>query len=876
MEDRLAEVVGPEHVITDPGRLLAYESDGLTAYRSSPRAVVLPASAQEVAEVVRLLHAEGVPVVPRGAGTGLSGGALAAGDAVVLGTARMNRVLALDPENRLARVQPGVVNATLTELAGRHGLRYAPDPSSQSACTLGGNVAENSGGPHCLKYGVTSRYVLGLQAVLAGGRVARLGGAGGDPLSSMDLVGLVVGSEGCFCVVTEIELGLIPVAESAAAVLGVFETVAGAGAAVSAIMASGLLPAALEIVDAETIRAVEASAYAAGYPTDAGAVLVVEFDGPAAGLEADASAAAAFCLEAGAREVRRARDESERAALWKGRKKAFGAMGRIAPDLLVQDATVPRTRLPRALAEIAEIGDRYRLRIANVFHAGDGNLHPNVLFDRSDEDELGRVERASKEIMALCVEAGGTITGEHGVGADKSRYMPLVHGPGELRAMEEAKRAFDPEELFNPGKVLPDAGSFRAEGARRRDPPARPSAVPRPAAAARAAGGWGVPGQAAEEVLEPKTEEEIGDILVWAAAEGLTVLPTGGGRHRQGSLPDGPYLLLSLARFDELLRYEPADLTLTVGAGKRAGALAKEMAPHGQWLPFDPPHFETRSLGGLAALGDGGPLANHYGAVRNHVLGARVVCGDGGALDLGGQVVKNVAGFDLLRPLVGGLGAAVFVSVTLRAFPLPEADHSLFFEVEGVGSAAGLAQALASGCKAAASVTVTDGSNCGAYRIRTRFHGRNELVEAEKAKTLGSFASNEVRLSEDPTDADRLAGSSLADPVVFTFFSLPAAFSATMLLAQELRDAEATEARLTADARAGSVRVELPPLGQTTPSEARALRERCQRAGIALRIEGVPGVPAWNPANGETARLAGKIRRIFDPWGVLWDPRASR
>ena len=452
----LDDIVGADHVITDPDRLLVYESDGLTAYRVLPRAVVLPGATEEVAAVVRLLHLEGIEIVPRGAGTGLSGGALPTPDGVVVGMARMNRILDIDTENRLARVQPGVVNAKLTEATQPFGLYYAPDPSSQSACTLGGNVAENSGGPHCLKYGVTTRYVTGLTVVLAGGKLVKLGGAGRGAAVGLDLVGLFVGSEGCFGIATEIEVRLLPITEGVRTLLGIFETVEAAGHAVTSIIASGLMPAAVEIVDKATIEAVEASVFAAGYPTDAGAAMVIEFDGTEVGLDADADRAVACCMAAGAREVRRATTEAQREALWKGRKKAFGAMGRIAPDLLVQDATVPRTRLPEVLRGVAEIGERYDLKIANVFHAGDGNLHPNILFDRQNEEEVARVERASREIMALCVEVGGTITGEHGVGIDKRAYMSLVHNEVEIDSLRSVRRVFDPEGLFNPGKVLPD------------------------------------------------------------------------------------------------------------------------------------------------------------------------------------------------------------------------------------------------------------------------------------------------------------------------------------------------------------------------------------------------------------------------------------
>lgn len=453
--DRLRAVVGDAWVIADADRLLAYESDGLTAYRRTPLAVVLPRDTDEVSRVLGILSHEGVPVVPRGAGTGLSGGALADGDAVVVGTARMTDMLELDPDNRLARVQPGMINANLTAAAEPFGLYYAPDPSSQSACTLGGNIAENSGGPHCLKYGVTSRYVTGLTVVTYEGKIVEFGGFGRES-GGYDLLGLFVGSEGCFGIATEIELRLLPKPEGVRTLLAIFDRLGDAGSAVTEIMAEGLLPAALEIIDGPTIRAVEASVFAAGYPTDAEAALVIEFDGIEAGLAPDVERAVVQCRAAGAREVRIADSDEERLALWRGRKKAFGAMGQIASDLMVQDGTVPRSKLTEVLERISEIGVRHDLTIANVFHAGDGNLHPNLLFDRSDPEELARVERASTEIMAVCVEAGGTITGEHGVGVEKRRYMSLVHSPDELDAMRRIKAVFDPLGRMNPGKVLPD------------------------------------------------------------------------------------------------------------------------------------------------------------------------------------------------------------------------------------------------------------------------------------------------------------------------------------------------------------------------------------------------------------------------------------
>ncbi|MBT8395690.1 MAG: FAD-binding protein [Gemmatimonadetes bacterium] len=450
----LASIVGPDWVISDADRLLVYESDAQTAHNVAPQAVVLPIDTDEASRVAQILHRHRVPLVPRGSGTGLSGGALATEGGVVVGTSRMNRILEVDPENRRAVVQSGVLNTDLSHAAAPFGLHYAPDPSSQTACTIGGNVAENSGGPHCLKYGVTTRYITGLRVVLVSGETVWLGGQGREA-PTFDLVGLFVGSEGCFGLATEVEVALVPVPEATRTLLAIFETLEDAGRAVTAIVSAGLLPAALEIVDQNTIKAVEASIFAAGYPTDAGAALVVEFDGVEAGLALEAEEAERFCRAAGAREVRRAESSEERVALWKGRKKAFGTMGRLAPDLLVQDATVPRTRLPEVLSRIAEIAERYQLQVANVFHAGDGNLHPNIVFDRRDAEETRKVEAASKEIMGVCVDAGGTITGEHGVGADKQKYMPLVFSPHELEVLRRVKGVFDPEGRCNPGKVVP-------------------------------------------------------------------------------------------------------------------------------------------------------------------------------------------------------------------------------------------------------------------------------------------------------------------------------------------------------------------------------------------------------------------------------------
>jgi glycolate oxidase subunit GlcD len=450
----LEQIVGARFVKSAPAELATFAMDGLPTHRRVPGLVVFPGTAREVRDVVALLARERVPFVARGAGTGLSGGALAEQPAVLVTLTRLGRILGVDAANRRATVEPGVVNATLSRRAAPHGLMYAPDPSSQTACTIGGNVAENAGGPHCLKYGVTANHVLSVEVVLPDGGVARFGSASGEPWGP-DLAGLFTGSEGMFGIATEITVRLVPTPPATHTLLAAFGALRAAGAAVSRIIAAGIVPAALEMMDHATIALVEASVYAAGYPLDAAAVLLVELDGRAGGAAAEAGAARALCEAAGATGIRAATTAAGREQLWQGRKKAFGAMGRASADLAVQDAVVPRSALPDVLEAIAAIAARHRVRVANVFHAGDGNLHPNLSFDASSPDELARVQAASGEIMAACVAAGGSITGEHGVGLDKRHYMPLIFSDDDLALMAAVRGAFDPLGLANPGKVIP-------------------------------------------------------------------------------------------------------------------------------------------------------------------------------------------------------------------------------------------------------------------------------------------------------------------------------------------------------------------------------------------------------------------------------------
>lgn len=454
---RLTTVVPSDRLLVRPEQLLAYESDGLTAFRTRPLAVVVPETAEEVIALVRFCRAERLPFVARGSGTSLSGGSLPVADGIVIALNRLNRILKLDPDLRIAVVEPGVINAQVTTDAAVHGLHYAPDPSSQSICTIGGNVAFNSGGAHCLKYGMTANHVLGLKAVLATGAVVSWGGFSRENVGP-DWCGLFTGNEGLFGIALEITLQLLPRAESFHTVLAGYRTLEQAGDAVSAIVASGLLPGAIEIMDALALEAAVAAVHAE-YPSGCEAVLIVELEGPREIVAADRLRLDAILAASQPVAFRPARDATERATIWKGRKSAFSAVGRLSPDFIVQDGVVPRRRLGEALRRIAEMSHAAGLRVANVFHAGDGNLHPLILYRGRQAGELERAERLSGEILQLCVDMGGSITGEHGIGMEKRAYLPAMFNADEIDCLQRIRAAFDPLGIANPGKMFPVAGA---------------------------------------------------------------------------------------------------------------------------------------------------------------------------------------------------------------------------------------------------------------------------------------------------------------------------------------------------------------------------------------------------------------------------------
>ena len=706
----LAAIVGRANVLSEADELLVYECDGLPQHKHRPRAVVFPASTEETSAIMRELARAKVPFTPRGAGTGLSGGALALNSGVVIEFARMRKILRIDVENRLAVVQPGVVNLHVSRAVAPYGLYYVPDPSSQPSCTIGGNIAESAGGIHCLKYGTTTDHVVGCRVVLAGGEIVDLE-TGAD---GYDLLGTFVGSEGTFGVATEATLKLSQMPPVVRTLLAEFGEVDDASHAVSAIIAAGVMPAALEMMDHEIIRAVEASVFAAGLPPDAGAALLIELDGIEAGLDDEARKVTSICLEYGARNCRLALDETERKKLWAARKGAFGAIGRISPDSMIQDAVVPRSRLPEVLRAAYEIAARNELRIANVFHAGDGNLHPLICFDSRFADQVKRVKAAGRELMEVCVAAGGTITGEHGVGLDKRELLPLVFSEADMNAMLSVRAAFDPLGLCNPGKIIPMLrGCGEASAIATEKPGMTPNAI----------------GSVSSVV--PDSTHELSEIMKQAAAKRQTVAVAGGRSLLNAVNAD---VIIDMTRLNKIIEHEPADLIAIAQAGVTLDAFNQRLFENGQWLPLDPPHDGHVTLGGVVATGLGGAQQFGYGRPRGSVIGMTVVLADGTVIKAGGRVVKNVAGYDLCKLFTGSYGSlGIITELIFKLRPRPAREATVI----ALGSTVEL---LAAGC------AIVDARlfPVAVELVSSSFANRLDLkADPDAAALLVRFAGNE-------------------------------------------------------------------------------------------------------------------------------------
>jgi glycolate oxidase subunit GlcD len=566
-------------------------------------------------------------------------------------------------------VEPGVINLHLSQAVEDAGYIYAPDPSSQSACTIGGNIAENSGGPHCLKYGVTSDHVLSLEVVLPDGEVARLGSAVAEP-GGLDLVSVFTGSEGTFGVITEITCRLTPKPEAVRTYLAIYDSMAAACRTVSEITRQGILPVALEILDQRTIRAVEASVYAAGYPANAAAVLLIELDGFEAGMDQDEEAITQIVRANHPLEMRSARDPKERMMLWKGRKGAFGAMGRIDTDLYVLDGCVPRTRLESTLEQVYEIADRHRVVVSNVFHAGDGNLHPNISYDGRDPELTARVLAAGEEMLRACVDAGGTISGEHGIGIEKREFMTMIYDANDLGLQVAIRDAIDPHHLANPGKIFPDRSMWNppeeVNGSEEGEAQSRP-----PSAHERAFRDAPAP------ISCPQSIDELAEMMQVAGAEGRRVIPAGSGAHAyapiEGSDEKAAIQLLSTELLSGIAEYEPGDFTIGVYAGTKLDELERQLAANGQEIPWDAAPGEVATVGGLVARAPSGPRRGRYGSIGTFLLGVEGMRAAGSRYKAGGMVVKNVSGYQIWKLLAGSQGELGFVlRANFKLRPIPE------------------------------------------------------------------------------------------------------------------------------------------------------------------------------------------------------------
>jgi glycolate oxidase len=720
LEDRLSS-----RVLTSGAERAAYSSDALTSFSELPMAVVLANRIDDVIATVRMCHEAGVPFVARGSGTSLSGGSLPVADGVVIALNRLNRILAIDPVSRTARVEPGVINLNVSRAAAAHGLFYAPDPSSQQVCTIGGNLAFNSGGAHCLKHGMTANHVLGIQAVLPDGELVTLGGSSTEP-AGPDWAGFFCGSEGRFGIALEVILRLLPLAEATHTSLAVYESLQAAGDAVAKIVASGLLPVAMEIMDALAMEAAEASVKP-GYPPGA-ALLIAELEGDGAVVEDDAARLACILDESGATEVRSTSDSAERALIWKGRKSAFSAVGWLSPDYIVQDGVVPRSRLGAALEQIEQMSQEASLRVANVFHAGDGNLHPLILFDGSEKGALHRAERLAGEILDLCVNLGGSITGEHGVGVEKLDYLPLMFGRSDLELMHRVREAVDPQALSNPGKMLSrsEDGLIPGNGKTAGSEDVHPYQE------------WG----------EVKRELE----RLQAEIRGATrVLPVAG--HSKPALSDSASAdvrSLDVSALSGILEYDPAELTFTALAATPVAEASAALAEHEQYLPFDPPLARSgATLGGVVAAATSGPGAFRHGAVRDFVIGVRLLDGEGRLLRGGGRVVKNAAGFDFSKLMVGSAGRlGVLVELSFKVFPKPPASATLTCETGGLAEALKLISSLA--CHPVA-LEAIDLEPPG--RLWLRLAGGSESLDQRVERLLKALPADTRRLDGEDDEA---------------------------------------------------------------------------------------------------------------------------
>jgi D-lactate dehydrogenase (cytochrome) len=842
-----------DQAFTDPASIIAYQGDaGLD--RGLPDAVVIPTSTQQVRQAVAWAAQQRIPLIARGAGTGLTGGSVAEKGGMVLSFSRMNNILSIDPPGRQVSVQPGVVTEALQRSLALYNLVYPPDPASLSVCTLGGNIAENAGGPHCLKYGVTANYVAGLEVVLANGEAISLGGRALDP-PEYNFAGLVTGSEGTLAVVTGAILRLRRPAEAVKTLTATFPSVEQAGQAVSAIIAHRILPATIELMDSGMLEIVEAYLQA-GFPTGAGALLLFELDGYAAGLKAQAKEICDLLELFQPLEIVVARSQAERELLWRGRRSAGGAISRISPNEYLLDITLPRSRLAEGMAAINEIGAAHGFRVAFLGHAGDGNLHPSLLCNLAIPGELNRVQTAGGEILAVCARLGGSIGGEHGIGIEKRTHLPAMYAPGELAAMLEVKRVFDPQGLLNPGKIFPP--DFQ--------PPAQPDSPLAP-----------LPG----EQLAPANPQEAAASLRALQAAGQPVYLAGGGTHWQGA-PDmpvdsSPATVLSTSGLRGITSLSTDDFYVSVLAGTPFHELQAELAGQGFWVPLASSAPAT-TIGGLVACSANSPLRLLYGGLSEQVLACQVALPDGRLLSFGRPLVKDIAGYAMSKLFVGSYGTlGLLTEVSFRIWPLPAERRSLVTNLPDLEQAIRLAGCALEKAVICSGITIT--RQTGQHTLVYTAEGHPVEVQAELANirtALREGGATTVNESDAHTATEAWTRQ-VAENMATARIGLPAGRLLDLALASKLPQGNPP---LVIDVAAGLLAVPLPASHPQVAGQV--------LAGLRFTAEGLGGYAvlhcgprAWlaRPAGAETfdawgtprpaTALMQKMKSTWDPAGIL-------
>lgn len=679
-------IVGNEDVLTKKKDLLTYRYAATTS-GPTPMAVILPENTKEVSDVLKILHCHKISVIARGAGTNLNGGTVISEEAVVLELAKMHSIVELDLLNRYILVEAGVTNLEVQKALAPHGFMFAPDPASQQVSTMGGNIAENAGGPRCIKYGTTVNHVLGLEVVLCDGRVVTANGPL-EGLPGYDLTGIIHASEGTFCVITRAWLRIMHQPEGIKTLLGIFDTLEDAARTVSQIIAQGIIPATLELIDQPVLKAVEQTVQV-GYPLDAEAVLLIEVDGHIESLEPQAKKIVSICEENNVRETRIAKTERERELLWAGRRGAVGSIARLRPSYAEEDITIPRTKLPEMLKTIAKIGEKYSLIIGNVFHAGDGNFHPVVLYDNRDPEESKRVLEANFEIMKEAAKLGGTVSGEHGIGIEKLKGMPLIFSCQDMSFMRRLKLAFDPLNILNPGKVIPeniceetavalDSRIKEQKGQTDRDEFIEKLKQQMGASQISVDEGvlskYAIGAKKPWCVVEPHGIEEVAAVVKLANKWGIALTPWGNGTKQNLGRPSELYDVVILTKkLDKIIEVDVGNLTATVEAGVTLQELQLRLHEENLMLPIDPLEVGSPTLGGLTAANSTGGLRLQYKTLKDMVLGFEMVNPEGEMVKYGGKNLKNVAGYDLCKLLVGSWGAmGILTKITFKLYPLSE------------------------------------------------------------------------------------------------------------------------------------------------------------------------------------------------------------